>query len=151
METVYAALNRAAKSWPPYQGQRDRQRETIRRDVKVLRQALATQGAHVSIGWTGEGCFYYSRNAHISGMASNSGTIAAARRLGIPIVDLRGAEDFSDLASVTISGPMCAVGHAPDRLPAEGGYRSLDYAPFDHWLGLRRALAGVVIENDPGA
>jgi len=107
---LYQRLNHEAKAWPYHVGNRSKQRESIRRDLQHIKDALRTKGAHVTVGHGGntlKAVGQDGNNFTLSGFGSYD--VETFRRCGIPVVDYTTA-DFGSLYDLIVSGPMVAVG-----------------------------------------
>jgi hypothetical protein len=107
---LYQRLNHEAKAWPYHVGNRVKQHESIRRDLQHIRDALTTNGAHVTVGHGGNSLKAEGQDGNqwtLSGFGSYD--VETYRRCGIPVIDYTTA-DFVSLYDLIVRGPMVAVG-----------------------------------------
>jgi len=107
-----------------------------------IRQALAVEGGHLSIGHNGA-TLHFARGGTVSGFACCDAVKAACLAAGLPVIDSR-AVPFRRLYAVVAEGPMTAVGKPPGPQP----WHSLSDAPLAHVAGLHHA-AGADVFNVP--
>jgi len=107
---LYQRLNHEAKAWPYHVGNRPKQRESIRRDLQHIKDALTAKGGHVTVGHGGntlKAVGHDGNNFTLSGFGSYD--VETYRRCGIPVVDYTTA-DYGKLCDLICHGPMVAVG-----------------------------------------
>jgi hypothetical protein len=107
---LYQRLNHEAKAWPYHVGNRAKQRESIKRDLEHIRDALRTKGAHVTVGHGGNTLKAEGRDGNqwtLSGFGPYD--VETFRRCGIPVINYTTA-NFGKLCDLICHGPMVAVG-----------------------------------------
>ncbi len=107
-----------------------------------IEQALATEGGHLSIGRGGFSLHF--GNGWLSGYDCET-VKAEAIAAGLPVYDSRNL-DLGIVAKLACSGPMIAVGRAPDPEP----WDSLSFVPLYHVMDAYRS-AGAEIHHMPTA
>ena len=106
---LYQRLNHEAKTWPYHVGDRVKQRESIRRDLDHIRDALRTNGAHVTVGHGGRTLHYVCKDGYSSRLSGfGEYDTETYRRCGLPVIDYTTA-DYKALCDLIIRGPMVAV------------------------------------------
>jgi hypothetical protein len=155
---LYRELNAHAKAWPYYQGDRAKQRKSIRDSLQHCIDALTTSAAYVSIGKGENALHYYSAplggwsdkssypcRCKLSGFGSREARMY--QRLGLPVIDMTEA-NYAKLAKVVCSGPMIAYGYEePDTVPrADGTFHGLQYRPLREVARAYRD-AGATVHN----
>lgn len=120
---LYTALNRRAKAWRYHVNNRPAQRESIRRYLGDIRNALSTEGAYASLQKGGNSANLYPKEGtSISGMHPDMFDIF--KKLGIPCLDFNTAS-FDTLLPVIWRAPLVAVGRKPTEDASSWGYRPL--------------------------
>lgn len=149
--SIYALLNAEAKAWwhhlelrrnGHHAEARRRERQSIKSNLETFRAA-----ALMTIGRGGWSIDYPTRNgrASLQGHGDGEPYATICRRLGVPVVDSREAP-IDKVARVAISGPMPAIGQAPDPAP----WGAMSYAPVAHIVELWRQ-AGAKVWNQQAA
>ena len=154
MKTLYALLNKDAKSWWYHAQLRDRgqveearrrERESIRSTINSLRKCLAAPGGYMSVGrggWT----LHYGRGSSVQGYGRMDALdVQAAKLVGVPIINSLTIDD--NTIYDVISLPMVAVDGNPDD-PWDGDkpYGSMSYAPLEYVAAKYREL-GAELHN----
>ena len=137
---------------------RTKERESIRRNARHLRDALAC-GGFATVGRGG----WSLRTSETATLQGYGGTdypvIAAAIRVGIPVIDTRTIPE-DRIAAHALRGPMpgiresrlcCSLGRCVGSEPCMkdhkgDGYRSLDTAPLAWWVP-EAARIGATVYN----
>jgi len=110
---------------------------------ELISRALRTEGGHLSIG-RGGFALHFDRGCTLSGYDCDAVKAACIAR-GLPVIDSR-AVPFEAVVELAVSGPMIAVGRAPDPSP----WHALSDAPLQVVADAYRA-AGAEVVNLPEA
>jgi hypothetical protein len=151
--TVLKALRQSARRWwyhehlrqvGEIEEARKREHDSVRSTVKGLRQCLDGRG-YLTIGrggWT----LHHSRHGWTSGYgADTSGTVRAARRLGVPVIDSRTVPD--DLIGLTLPAPIPA--HPDMDEPDAPPWGSFAKAPLPVIEALYHRMGATLDNVDP--
>lgn len=135
---LYRRLNHEAKAWPYHVGNRQAQRQSIKRDLETIRAARAWPYAHVSIGHGGN--TLYTKDSTLSGFGQyDADTFMLC---GIPVINLLTA-DFSALTKQVISGPMVTQ---DGRIDDDAG--PFNYRPLVDIAKARQSIGAQVFNLD---
>lgn len=110
--------------------------------TSYIEKALATEGGHLSVGRGGFSLHY--GHGWLSGYDCET-IKAEAIAAGLPVYDSRKL-DFGVVVKLACSGPMIAVGRAPDPQP----WNSLSFVPLYHVMDAYRRV-GAEIHHMPPA
>ncbi|TRD17299.1 hypothetical protein [Palleronia caenipelagi] len=145
---ILRELRGAAQRWWAHQALRDagevaeaRRREhgKIRSDMEIIRNALSTTGAYISVG-RGGAYVHFGQGCTLShpGGLEHLATARVLRRAGLPLIDTTTVDRPERIMSL----PMVAVGREPDLPP----WHALSYVPLSAYAA-RAIKLGARVES----